>query len=310
MRIELVLMTYNRPFHTKMVLDGIKREGFKNFKIYMDKATSEEDEIAQEQLLRLFKTIDWADYELIRRNERLGLAKSITTAVSETLQNSDALILLEDDCVPKTNFKKFMETGLNLYKDRPDVKSICAYKYPSCNPEHIEFDAFTSNRFCPWGWATWADQWRDFEPNLKNLLDQILELQLNIAKLGDDVTNYCLDENFINQTMDIWSINWILAHLATSSKVVYPKYSLINNVGFDGSGVHSEKTSVFKNCEYLNFPNSNFSFPQTDIELKINKLTEKNIIEFLEKTSKMTMLLNKCNESKKTDYGYKTATTL
>ena len=44
----------------------------------------------------------------------------------------------------------------------------------------------------------------------------------------------------------LWAINWYSTILLCGGICVYPKYSLIKNIGFDNSGVHDKvgKTSV------------------------------------------------------------------
>ena len=94
--------------------------------------------------------------------------------------------------------------------------------------------------------------------------------------------------------MDIWSLNWILQQYINNMSVIYPKISLIENIGFDGTGVHSTITHAFDLDEniydcVLDF--SLYGFEKSDLVYTDNK-KQSEILEFLEQNSKMTYLLN------------------
>jgi hypothetical protein len=286
-------MTYNRPEHTKRVLEGIKREGFSEFTIYLDKSITDYDFLKQKELHEIFNQINWAKCNLIKRETQMGLAKSIVSAVTDTLKEYDAVIVLEDDCVPKKYFKKYMEKALSTYKDISYIKSINAYTYPCFDTNLVKSDIFTTRRFCPWGWATWRNEWNDFNFNLKEIIGLLNKKKICLKSLGNDVFTYCNDQRFLDLNMDIWSLNWILIHYLKGSKVICPKYSMIDNIGFDGSGIHSKKTNVFQNLKNKKLKKDHFNMPTDEYSLGINENIEKSIINFLEKVSKMTMLIEK-----------------
>ncbi|MDD3013548.1 MAG: hypothetical protein PHC34_07590 [Candidatus Gastranaerophilales bacterium] len=288
----LILMTFNRPEHTAKVIEGIRQEEFKKIKIYIDKAETKQDKLKQYELYEIFKKIDWADIELIQRSESLGLAKSVVNAVTETLQEYESVILLEDDCVPQKGFKNFMLSALELYNRNKKIRSISGYTYPCFNPGQISHDAFFAQRFCPWGWATWKDRWQDFDFNLKKLVQKSIKMDKPLYKIGNDIHTYCQNDEFFDHKMDIWSLNWILAHYLTSTLTLYPKYSLINNIGFDGTGIHSDSTNVFE-CEINpQFDKSKYNLPDNE-DIRLIPDVQDRIIEFLEQVSKMTMIKNK-----------------
>ena len=99
-------------------------------------------------------------------------------------------------------------------------------------------------RFNPWGWATWRDRWKEFNPDIKVMIEQLYSLG-KINKLPLDLKTYCKNSNILQGKEDIWSLSWTFAHYLDDALVLYPPYSLIKNIGFDGSGIHCTKTKVF-----------------------------------------------------------------
>ena len=61
-----------------------------------------------------------------------------------------------------------------------------------------------------------------------------------------DLKSYCKNSDIINGKQDIWSLSWTLTHYLDNSLILYPSRSLIENIGFDGSGVHCVTTDIFK----------------------------------------------------------------
>jgi hypothetical protein len=292
LNIKIIVMAYNRSSHTKEVLDGLEKEKVSNIKLYLDAPQNVKDKTEQTKIKKSLEDYSYS-IDLIERAENLGLAKSITGAVTDTLKESDAVILLEDDCVPMHGFFNYMETMLETYKYNNKVGSVCGYLYPHIDSSNEDNEIFFINRFCPWGWATWADRWEGFTLDLKKQMNEVSTKKIDVKELGSDVYGYCTNEYFLNNEMDIWSLNWILKQFINQMSVVYPKRSLVKNIGFDGTGVHSTVTHAFDidqsiSVDYVDFSLCNFN----EIDpLNYDKKKQEEIICFLEQNSKMTYLL-------------------
>jgi hypothetical protein len=273
--------------HTIKTIEGLEKSGCKHLTVYIDGPTSDKDKTEQLEIIKKLQNSN-IPHEIRLRNENLGLAKSITSAITEMFNNNDALIIIEDDCVPEIGFYKYMDYMLNTYKNKPDIGSVCGYVYPVISKMVSEDTAFISDRFCPWGWATWKNRWDSFNFDLKSCVKSCNHLNISIESLGKDIYDYCNNEKFLNNDMNIWSLSWILSQFIMKCKCIYPSKSLIKNIGFDGTGIHSVKTDIYdtNNKEDL-------SLIEYNNELKFDEKKSKEIITFMEKTSKMSYLINK-----------------
>lgn len=290
--IELIVMAYNRSHHTLSVLNALEKEKVNSITLYLDAPTNEFDEKEQNTIKRQLGAYSYS-VEVIERDQNLGLALSITKAVTEVLERKEAVIVLEDDCVPEPGFITYMLTMLRTHHNNKNIGSICGYMYPGIAEKAEPF--FSINRFCPWGWATWRDRWAGFSLNLREVVSQTEYLKKDISELGKDIHDYCNDDRFLDSKMDIWSLNWILRQFSKDMKIVYPKHSLINNIGFDGTGVHSVETNAFEvhydletTQEMSHVLDNEALFSIVDIDSGV----ESQIIKFLEKNSKMTYILD------------------
>ena len=80
------------------------------------------------------------------------------------------VIVLEDDLIVAPSFLQFMNDALETYKDEPKVGHIqaCDFTQDPTLP-----DTFLIKWTGSWGWATWDRAWKHFNPNGKELLQEL-----------------------------------------------------------------------------------------------------------------------------------------
>ena len=242
MKIGIAVLAYNRPKHLKRVIDAILKQKIKSINVYIDGPADKKILDNQKKIFKLLKNYKSKILiNLIKQPKNNGLAFSVTNAVTSELKNNDAVILLEDDCVPLNGFFNYMFNGLKKYSSSKNVRSICSYN----NLETKSDNAFFLKRFNPWGWATWKDRWKKHNFEIKNTITQIKN-NGTIDSLPLDLKSYSENSEIINGKQDIWSLSWTLTHYLDSSLILYPSRSYIENIGFDGTGVHCSSTNIFK----------------------------------------------------------------
>ena len=249
MKVATILFTYNRIEHTKETLDALKQNTFIPEKLYVfQDGAREEPKEDWMTVNKLIHSIDWCDKEIIVSDVNKGLAKSIVDGVNYAFQDNDAVIVLEDDCVPHPIFMKFMLECLEKYKDEKSVFSIngSSDSWPS-NIEDNGTDIYFAGRAGSWGWATWKDRWELYEQDyliLKQIKkEERLAKQLHIwgqdleAMLKGNIDGYC----------DSWAVFWALQCIKQEGFCPTPYRSLIKNIGNDGTGVHCGNVELLTN---------------------------------------------------------------
>jgi hypothetical protein len=97
-----------------------------------------------------------------------------------------------------------------------------------------------------WGWATWKSAWQHFNSDIE-------ELTKDFSK--DKIKQFSIDhsENFWKQVKEFkagkinsWAIRWYLTVFNQQGLNLYPKRSMIQNIGTDGSGTHSDNDAVYQ----------------------------------------------------------------
>lgn len=249
MNTGIIIFAYNRSRHLQNVLDGLQQnEGVSALYIFQDGLKREEHREEWEKTRQAIQNIAWCEviYKLAPYNK--GLAKSVTDGVSAVLADHDAVIVLEDDCVPHPQFMEYMTKALEKYEPYKEVYHIGASSEPA-DVVPNGTDAYFMGRINSCGWGTWKDRWVQFCNDYKMIGRIKADGELNewFNLWGQDLEEHVLGN--IYGTTDTWAAFWALTVIMKKGYCMSPYESLIYNIGFDGTGVHSgirENTLKFR----------------------------------------------------------------
>lgn len=244
MRIDVLLLLFDRPEHTLQVVDSLVAAGVKEVRAFMDKSDRPDVLARQEELLGRLRERKEIHIDVARQPHHLGLARSVRHALDTSLAEADAAILLEDDCVLRPGAFEFFQQGLTALRYDTRIRSLCGYLFP-CPFVRSGTEPLLLRRFCTWGWATWRDRWADFDPNLGHVVERLAAQGVAVSDVADDLATLTSSSSYLAGRADVWSLNWILEHYATKTFAVYPCDSMIENIGFDGSGKNCIPTTEF-----------------------------------------------------------------
>jgi hypothetical protein len=246
----VVLFAYNRVDHLKATLNSLSENELAintEVFVFVDGPKNSIDSEKQNLILqdldsgigKKFKT-----FTVKVSTQNRGLANSIISGVSEIVNRFGRIIVLEDDLVTSRHFLAFMNQALDRYENEDRVVSIHGYVYPFKTPLQAPF--FLRGADC-WGWATWSRGWKLFEPDGKMLLDLLTERKLKKE------FNYDGNYNFIQMLKDqiagknnSWAIRWHASAFLKDKLTLYPNFSLVKNIGLDGSGTHCDPTTDYQ----------------------------------------------------------------
>ena len=243
----ITLFEYNRPWHTKNTIDALKENHLaekSDLIIFSDGPRSDDDKAYVESVRRYLNNITgFNKVSIVEREKNFGLSGSIISGVTAIVKQYGQVIVVEDDLVSSPYFLKFMNDGLDFYRNAEDVISIHGYIFPV--EDHLPDTFFLKGADC-WGWATWARGWALFNPDGKKLLEGIREGKLK--EEFDYNGAYPFTKMLQDQTKgrnDSWAIRWHASAFLSEKLTLFPGRSLIRNIGIDQSGVHSGETKVF-----------------------------------------------------------------
>jgi hypothetical protein len=264
----IVLFIYNRPDHTARTLASLAGNALAtetDLVIYADgpkkpeHMPSVEAARAVARAARGFKSV-----RMIDRERNLGLANSIINGVTEACDTYGRAIVVEDDLFLSPAFLSFMNAGLDCYQREDRVMQISGYMFPVAKPDDLPPSFFC--RLSPsWGWATWREAWRFFEPDTAKLLQRIDERGARAFDLDGAYPYREMLEQQSKGTLDVWGARWYASMFLRDGLCLYPARSLVNNIGMDGSGEHCGPSTAY---DVALWPQAPTVFPST-IELSV-----------------------------------------
>lgn len=277
MKIGTILFVYHRSIHTKKVLEALKENSVLPQKLYIfqDGIKSSTNLSEWEKVNGIIRGVNWCNTEIQVSDKNKGLAKSIVSGINYVLQECEAVIVLEDDCVPHKEYMNFMVSALETYQKQQKVYSVSGYAW-DVNLQQKEEDAYFNGRICSYGWGTWKDRWCQYEEDYRIVtkLKNDLELGKKLQVWGKDLEEILVGN--IQGKCDSWAAFWALKVIEKGGYCLSPYKQFIHNVGFDGSGVHSSKLQE-NDKEWEDKEKKYFCFPE---EIKSTEECEREF-EFL-----------------------------
>lgn len=262
MLAPVVLFVFNRPEHTRKALQALSEADCAmetTLFIYADAPKdNSNDEVYNSvyEVRNILKEKKWCgNVNIIEQTENKGLAKSIISGVSEVVNKYGTVIVLEDDIIVSKGFLKYMNDALQLYENEDRVMHISGYTYPYTTNVRLKSDTYFLRIYSCWGWATWKRAWihfndsTDYHLSLLNSNDKIKKF--NLDGFGDYYNQLILNQKALINT---WAVKWYSSWYHTGGFSLFPYSSLTQNIGHDGTGIHSFSTNHFdvKTIDYVN----------------------------------------------------------
>lgn len=247
----ILLFVYNRPAHTRQTLEALsKNELADQSRLYIfcdgpkDGASSDTIALINETR-QVAKAKQWTKEVIIyERQTNHGLANSIVKGVTEIVNKYNKVIVLEDDLITSKGFLKYMNDALTHYEFIEDVMHISGYWFPVKDEDPPLPSTFFYRSSSCWGWATWKRAWNKLETDAHLLRRKIVELpdgvkRFNIENSSDHFLQ--LEDNILGK-INTWAVKWYASVFLNRGLCLHPAASLVNNIGFDNSGVNCKNS--------------------------------------------------------------------
>ncbi len=248
MPAPIALFAFNRPRHLQQTLSALAANNLADqtiLHIFCDGPRNKEDQLLTNSVREIANNVcGFAAVHIHFSSTNKGLADSIIDGVTHVVKKYGEVIVLEDDLVTSPYFLRFMNDGLDVYRDNPEVASIHGYLFPHQGDAPETFFLRGADW---WGWATWARAWDAFESDGQALLQKITNRNLKNSFNADDTYDFTgLLADVIAQKTNSWAVRWHASTFLCNMQTLYPGKSLVQNIGADGTGTHmTSKTSIF-----------------------------------------------------------------
>lgn len=275
----ILLITFNRPNHTRQVFEAIKQQRPKQLFVFQDGARqgNAADIEKCKEVRAIFKEpLDW-ECELHTNFSKvnLGCGPGPASGITWFFEQVEQGIIFEDDAVPAPDFFGYAEELLERYKNNHTIKVIGSMHLDGKNYGNVSYHFTMGNRnLC--AWATWKRTWRDFDYYMKEVSIDNFKSSLNKYHTSNkEIDFWCSRLNEIHKDClghSSWDMQFVMSIWLKQGIGIFPNINLSTNIGFDDEGTHT----ISKNNPAANLDVGNILPLVHPVNIKINRKADLN----------------------------------
>ena len=237
----IALFIYKRPEHAQRTIVSLQAcDGVQSSLIYVfaDGPKTEAEVPAVGATRDVARELLGGRAIFVEQEQNRGLANSIIAGTTELCDRHGTVVVVEDDLILAPSFLRFLNEGLERYRDEPRVMQVSGHMFdvPSFMDQR---EALLLPMTTSWGWATWKRAWTLFDPFSTGWRERLADkAEANRFNLGGTYDYVGLLKRQMNGEIDSWAIRWYYSVFARGGLVLFPPRTLVSNVGLDGSGTH------------------------------------------------------------------------
>lgn len=244
--IPVLLICFNRPSQTQITFRQILNYNPSRIYVAIDgpRKSNKLDLLSREEILKFLHqssdSFSSSNVVILDRAKNLGCRKSVNDAISWVFEEETKLIILEDDCVPRYEFFKFMEWGLNEFERNSEIGMISGSNLIDYKTQMKTLNGF-SNYINIWGWGTWKRVWELHDTELT-----IPDIQKSFKNDSFWSNLSILEKHFWKELLKMtvyfnntWDFQLQFTFFRNNLLSVYPANNLVENIGFLENATHT-----------------------------------------------------------------------
>lgn len=238
--------TYGRVSHLKQVIEALKRNALaKESELYIfSDAPKRGDEEKVSEVRQYAHSIDGFKSVCVLERATNNRVANNRGGIESLLDQYGKVIFLEEDVVVAPGFLRFMNDALAYYEDDPRVGSIAAYCPPMAIPSGYDKDVFALTRFNPWGIGLWRRYYKMNRPISEDCYREVYDNKKRLKALEHSVGQEAVEIITMDfkGSLDAGDMKSIFWQFHDDMLTVYPRKSLSDSIGQDGTGFHMGAT--------------------------------------------------------------------
>ena len=239
----VLFLVFNRPDTTKKVFEAIK--AVKPPRLYIAADGPRINRLGELEKVKsvreIVSKIDWdCEVKTLFREENLGCKYAVSSAITWFFDHEEQGIILEDDCLPNSDFFWFCDEMLYRYKENDNIWVITGNNFQN-GVVRGDGSYYFSRYVHIWGWASWRRAWNNADMNIRFWP----EWRTSSSWMGfwrdSVVRNYWekIFDQMYRAEIDTWDYPWLASVWYQGGLTVTPNVNLVSNIGFGPDATHT-----------------------------------------------------------------------
>lgn len=239
----ILFLVFNRPGVTARVFDAIRHA--RPQRLYVAADGPREDREGEAELAAKVRDIatavDWpCEISTLFRERNLGCKRAVSGAINWFFEHEEQGIILEDDCLPNSDFFIFCETLLNRYAEDERIAVVTGDNFQNGRQRGDASYYFSKFNHC-WGWATWRRAWRQYQGDMPFWPEWSASVAW-IRHTPDKIERRYWEnvfERVCAGQIDSWAYPWTGSVWYHGGLTATPNVNLVSNIGFGVDCTHT-----------------------------------------------------------------------
>lgn len=258
------ITVYSRLNHLVQTIDALKKNTLareSKLFVFSDAPLEGDDELVQAVRTYVRDIDGFEEVVVIERDENSRINNN-RGGQQYLLDKYEKMIWMAEDIVTGPGFLEFMNRALDYYMDAGNIISVTGYSPAIDLPPDYMHDAFFLQRFNAWGFGTWKSKYakikeidvREYQMKMKDR-----RFYRSLIANGQDIPG--MIDREVRGDIDALDVKIMYQQILHGWHTVYPRRSLVQNIGHDGSGLHCHATKKFHH-DVLWDKVAHFDFPE------------------------------------------------
>ena len=245
MKTPVLFLIFNRPQLTFRVFDEIRKAKPDKLFIAADGPRyGKEGELNKcLESRRITELVDWpCEVKTLFRDENLGCRMAVSSAIDWFFDNVEEGIILEDDCLPGTDFFYFCQELLEKYRMNERIMHIGGNNFQN-GIKRGRASYYFSIYPHIWGWATWRRAWQHNDVEMKSFYDFKRLNKIKLIYSGEKEQQYWLRKfsETAEGKINSWDYPWIFCIQSQNGISIIPNSNLVSNIGIGTDPTHENR---------------------------------------------------------------------
>ncbi len=249
----VLLLAFRRWQNIHLILDQCRLADVPRVYLHVDGGMTESEKVDVARTIEVatnYKKQWGIDIRIATQKENIGCAVSMILSLNTIFQNEKQLTVLEDDCIPTTDFFYFIDASFQEMGKNPKIGISCGVQFAPASLTHGDW--LLSRYPFNWGWGITKFHWG----LLSTTITKHEKLKLVESQISREERTYwnagC--RRALDGFTDVWDTLLVREMIRHNSFAILPGVNLVRNVGNDEHALHTQGEQ-----QWTNFPTGKFS---------------------------------------------------